>query len=71
MSTLRTLCTAATVYVVAAAGVRDSAGSDWTRLGPWNIFNGVDPTKSPTMGESGTLASAASPAANPDLIYAG
>ena len=36
--------------VVSGAGVRDGAGSNWTRIGPWNIFNGVDPTKSPTMG---------------------
>ena len=46
------------VSVVVAAsgagvrGVHDGAGSDWTRLGPWNIFDGTDPTKSATMGET-------------------
>ena len=50
MTMLRTLFLAANAAVVAGAGVRDGAGSDWTRIGPWNIFNGVDPTKSPTMG---------------------
>ena len=49
----------------------DQAGSDWDRVGPWNLFDGTDPTTSSGMGESGTLASAASPKANPDLIYAG
>ena len=34
--------------------------------GPWNIFDDKD-----IKGEAGTLACAASPAANPDLIYAG
>ena len=34
--------------------------------GPWNIFNDKD-----VKGEAGTLACAASPAANPSLIYAG
>ena len=41
----------------------DQAGSDWDRVGPWNLFDGTDPTKSSGMGESGTLASAASPKA--------
>ena len=34
--------------------------------GPWNLFNDKD-----GKGEAGTLANAASPAANPMLIYAG
>jgi len=71
MTILRTLFLAANTAVVYGVGVRDGAGSSWTRIGPWNIFNGVDPTKSYGMGEAGTLASAASPAANPNLIYAG
>ena len=43
-------------------------GGDWTRLGPYNIFNG---NSSRYWGEAGTLASAASPKTNPNLIYAG
>jgi len=69
MTPLRAFCLAGTIVVAAAGG--DSAGSDWTRVGPWNIFKGTNPTVSAGMGEAGTLASAASPAANPDLIYAG
>ena len=41
---------AATALVVSGAGVREGAGSDWTRIGPWNIFDGTDPTKSASMG---------------------
>jgi len=41
--------------------------SAWDRIGPWNLFNDKDPLK----GEAGTIACAASPAANPDVIYAG
>ena len=48
---LRVLCLAATACVASGAGVRDGAGSDWTRIGPWNIFDGVDPTQSASMGE--------------------
>ena len=42
----------------------------WSLSAP-SQFDGVNPTYSASMGEAGTLASAASPAANPDLIYAG
>ena len=44
------------------------SGSSWTAVGPYNIFNG---NSSRYWGEAGTLASAASPKANPELIYAG
>ena len=50
MTILRTLFLAANTAVVYGVGVRDGAGSSWTRIGPWNIFNGVDPTKSYGMG---------------------
>ena len=43
-----------------------AAGADWARIGPWNIFDDQN-----GKGEAGTLACAASPAKNPDLIYAG
>ena len=43
-----------------------SAAAPWTRIGPWNIIDDKD-----IKGESGTLASAASPAAHPEVIYAG
>jgi hypothetical protein len=43
----------------------------WEHVGPWNIYGGTNPTVSAGMGESGTLATAASLAAVPDLIYAG
>jgi photosystem II stability/assembly factor-like uncharacterized protein len=52
-----------TTQAVAAAGA-------WDRIGPWNIFDGVDSKGNPT-GEAGTLACAASPKSNPSLIYAG
>ena len=42
---------AATAVIASSAGVRDGGGSNWSRLGPWNIFDGLDPTKSATMGE--------------------
>lgn len=42
------------------------ASAPWDRIGPWNIFNDRD-----GHGEAGTLACAASPAANPSVIYAG
>ena len=38
----------------------------WNRVGPWNIFNDKD-----GKGEAGTVACAASPKGNPNLIYAG
>lgn len=44
-----------------------SLATPWDRVGPWNIFNAKDPL----LGESGTIASAASPKANPGVIYAG
>ena len=43
----------------------------WEHVGPWNIYGGTNPTVSAGMGESGTLATAVSLAAVPDLIYAG
>ena len=43
----------------------------WEHVGPWNIYGGTNPKVSAGMGESGTLATAASLAAVPDLIYAG
>jgi hypothetical protein len=72
MSLLRT-CAAATVAVasVAATPAPPSGGDAWEHVGPWNLFDGTNPTVSAGMGEAGTLASAASPAAVPDLIYAG
>ena len=71
---MRTALLAASIgasFLAAASAEEGQAGSDWDRVGPWNLFDGTDPTKSSGMGESGTLASAASPKANPDLIYAG
>lgn len=47
------------------AGLAFGAG-EWTRLGPWNIFDDVA-----NKGEAGTLACAASPPAHPNVIYAG
>ena len=41
-------------------------GTPWGHVGPWNIFDDKD-----NKGEAGTLAAAASPKANPNLIYAG
>ena len=38
----------------------------WERLGPWNIGDDIY-----DAGEAGTLADAASPAKNPDVVYAG
>jgi len=43
-----------------------AAPKSWERIGPFNIFDDKD-----LQGEAGTLANAASPAANHDLIYAG
>ena len=43
-----------------------TAATPWEHVGPRNIFDDED-----MNGEAGTLADAASPAANPDLIYAG
>jgi photosystem II stability/assembly factor-like uncharacterized protein len=47
-----------------------AGGGGWDRIGPYNIFDAIDTKGAPT-GEAGTLACAASPASNPDLIYAG
>jgi photosystem II stability/assembly factor-like uncharacterized protein len=73
-ATLLAASTCAGILATASAGGvtgSDQAGTSWDRIGPWNIFDGTDPTTSSGMGESGTLASAASPKTNPDLIYAG
>ena len=43
-----------------------AGGTTWDRIGPWNIFDDKD-----GKGESGTVACAASPAGNPNVIYAG
>jgi len=43
-----------------------AAGGDWDHLGPWNILDDKD-----GKGEAGTIASAASSAAQPNIIYAG
>ena len=66
---LRLLAVSAVAQLARAQG----AAGAWEHVGPHNIFdayneNGTGPLP---MGEAGTLASAASPKANPDLIYAG
>jgi len=43
-----------------------AGGASWDHIGPHNIFDDKN-----GMGEAGTLASAASPAAHPNIIYAG
>ena len=43
-----------------------ATGTPWEPVGPWNIGDSKD-----NKGEAGTLAAAASPAANPNIIYAG
>ena len=43
-----------------------ATGTPWEHVGPWNIFDDKD-----NKGEAGTLAAAASPKANPNIIYAG
>lgn len=43
-----------------------ASGTPWEHVGPWNIFDDKD-----NKGEAGTLNSAASPKANPNLIYTG
>ena len=43
-----------------------AAGTPWGHVGPWNIFDDKD-----NKGEAGTLAAAASPEKNPNLIYTG
>jgi photosystem II stability/assembly factor-like uncharacterized protein len=56
--------------ITLASANATARGGAWDRIGPWNIFDGVDDEGNPT-GEAGTLACAASPAGNPNLIYAG
>ena len=57
------------MLLFACVGGYDSGrgGSEWDRIGPWNLYN----AKNSLLGESGTVACAASPQANPDVIYAG
>jgi hypothetical protein len=43
-----------------------ATGTPWEHVGPWNIFDDKD-----NKGEAGTLAAAASPKANPNVIYTG
>ena len=43
-----------------------ATGTVWGHVGPWNIFDDKN-----NKGEAGTLAAAASPKANPNLIYTG
>ena len=43
-----------------------ATGTPWEHVGPWNIFDDKD-----NKGEAGTLAAAASPKANPNIIYTG
>jgi len=56
------LCTVLPLLIAALKG----GGGAWEHIGPWNIFDGKD-----NSGEAGTLACAASPKENPDVIYAG
>ena len=63
-----------TMLLATAAGVaRAQSGGAWEHVGPHNIFDAYNDngTGALPMGEAGTLASAASPQANPMLIYAG
>eukprot|EP00037_Helgoeca_nana_P010803 m.95702 g.95702 ORF g.95702 m.95702 type:complete len:429 (-) comp20431_c0_seq1:1729-3015(-) len=57
----------ATVTFMAVAAVVAGASPQWDRIGPYNIFDSIDPSK----GEAGTLANAASPPLHPNIIYAG
>jgi hypothetical protein len=57
-------------FDVSSPRLRQVSDGAWSHLGPWNIFDGVDSEGNPT-GEAGTLACAASPAAHPEVIYAG
>lgn len=43
-----------------------AGGTPWELVGPWNIFDDKN-----NKGEAGTLAAAASPKANPNIIYTG
>ena len=61
------MAAALALSVVALAAPATPSAAPWDRIGPWNIFD----AKNPLLGEAGTLACAASPKANPDVIYAG
>ena len=54
------------VTIVSLGGLVATAPATWEHVGPRNIFNDAG-----GHGEAGTLADAASPAANPKLIYTG
>jgi len=54
------------ILVALASASQPRAGGPWNRRGPSNLFDDAN-----GKGESGTLANAASPKANPNLIYAG
>ena len=54
------------LLLLAGSATAAAAGSAWERVGPRNIFDDEH-----GRGEAGTLATAASPAENPSLIYAG
>jgi hypothetical protein len=54
------------LLLLLATCIAGHAGSNWDRVGPWNIFDDKD-----VKGEAGTLACAASPADHPNIIYAG
>ena len=61
----------ARVFVIVGLGVQlvpsaRANGSPWERIGPRNIFDDIH-----GRGQSGTLATAVSPAENPSLIYTG
>jgi len=62
---MKSLLLCATLHVVHADG------NVWEPVGPWNLYDGTNPTESAGMGEAGTLATAASLSTAPDLIYAG
>ena len=58
--------TVMTLAALAHLATALAGGTTWDRIGPWNIFDDKD-----GKGESGTVACAASPAGNPNVIYAG
>ena len=57
---------AITLTLATLARTTLAGGTTWDRIGPWNIFDDKD-----LKGEAGTVACAASPAGNPNVIYAG
>ena len=69
-ATMRFVVVCVVLIVGVSAAPTPPGGGPWTRLGPRNIFDAVDADGNPA-GEAGTLTSAASPKANPNLIYAG